>query len=148
MTTFFRTHPARPPRMRRIVVVTSLVARGAAGLAIVILRLYKLYHTSVWNKKDIRSPRFSHLGVKKPTRRPRDRSMFWPAGAPEREIGWAWRNLRARGWRSVLTIGLLALALAANTIVFSVRLAPTVSGSVSSSSAPRCRSCQSGLHSG
>ena len=37
-----------------------------------------------------------------------------------REIGWAWRNVRARGWRSVLTIVLLALALAANTIVFSV----------------------------
>ena len=37
-----------------------------------------------------------------------------------REIHWAWRNVRARGWRSVLTIGLLALALAANTIVFSV----------------------------
>jgi putative ABC transport system permease protein len=37
-----------------------------------------------------------------------------------REIGWAWRNVRFRGWRSVLTIGLLALALAANTIVFSV----------------------------
>jgi putative ABC transport system permease protein len=36
-----------------------------------------------------------------------------------REIQWAWRNVRARGWRSVLTIGLLALALAANTIVFS-----------------------------
>ncbi len=37
-----------------------------------------------------------------------------------REIGWAWRNVRFRGWRSVLTIALLALALAANTIVFSV----------------------------
>ena len=37
-----------------------------------------------------------------------------------REIGCPWRNLRARGWRPVLTIVLLALALAANTIVFSV----------------------------
>ena len=35
------------------------------------------------------------------------------------ELHWAWRNIRARGWRSVLTSGLLALALAATTIVFS-----------------------------
>lgn len=35
------------------------------------------------------------------------------------EIEWAWRNVRARGWRSALTIGLLAPALAAATIVFS-----------------------------
>lgn len=35
------------------------------------------------------------------------------------ELRWSWRNVRARGWRSALTIGLLALALAANTIVFS-----------------------------
>ena len=31
----------------------------------------------------------------------------------------AWRNVRSRGWRAALTIALLALALAANTIVFS-----------------------------
>ena len=36
-----------------------------------------------------------------------------------REIRWAWRNLLARRWRAALTIGLLALALAATTIVFS-----------------------------
>jgi len=36
-----------------------------------------------------------------------------------REIRWAWRNLKARRWRAALTIGLLALALAATTIVFS-----------------------------
>jgi hypothetical protein len=35
------------------------------------------------------------------------------------EIRWAWRNLMARRWRAALTIGLLALALAATTIVFS-----------------------------
>jgi putative ABC transport system permease protein len=35
------------------------------------------------------------------------------------EIRWAWRNITARGWRAALTIGLLALALAATTIVFS-----------------------------
>ena len=34
-------------------------------------------------------------------------------------IRWAWRNLMARRWRAPLTIGLLALALAATTIVFS-----------------------------
>jgi hypothetical protein len=32
---------------------------------------------------------------------------------------WAWRNIVARRWRAVLTIGLLAVALAATTIVFS-----------------------------
>jgi putative ABC transport system permease protein len=36
-----------------------------------------------------------------------------------REIRWAWRNITARRWRAALTIGLLALALAATTIVFS-----------------------------
>lgn len=35
------------------------------------------------------------------------------------EIRWAWRNVTARRWRAALTIGLLALALAATTIVFS-----------------------------
>jgi hypothetical protein len=35
-----------------------------------------------------------------------------------REIRWAWRNITARRWRAALTIGLLALALAATTIVF------------------------------
>ena len=33
---------------------------------------------------------------------------------------WAWRNLRARGWRASFAIVLLAVALAANAIVFSV----------------------------
>lgn len=36
-----------------------------------------------------------------------------------REIRWAWRNITARRWRATLTIGLLAVALAATTIVFS-----------------------------
>jgi putative ABC transport system permease protein len=36
-----------------------------------------------------------------------------------REIRWAWRNITARRGRAALTIGLLALALAATTIVFS-----------------------------
>jgi predicted permease len=36
-----------------------------------------------------------------------------------REIRWAWRNIIARRWRAALTIALLALALAATTIVFS-----------------------------
>jgi len=35
------------------------------------------------------------------------------------EIRWAWRNIIARRWRAALTVGLLALALAATTIVFS-----------------------------
>ncbi len=36
-----------------------------------------------------------------------------------REMRWAWRNITARRWRAALTIGLLALTLAATTIVFS-----------------------------
>lgn len=36
------------------------------------------------------------------------------------DVRWAWRNLRSRGWRPVLAIGLLAIALAANTLVFAV----------------------------
>jgi predicted permease len=36
-----------------------------------------------------------------------------------REIRWAWRNITARRWRAALTVGLLAVALAATTIVFS-----------------------------
>lgn len=35
------------------------------------------------------------------------------------EIRWAWRNISARRWRAALTTGLLAIALAATTIVFS-----------------------------
>lgn len=35
-----------------------------------------------------------------------------------REVSWAWRGLRFRGWRGTLVVGLLALALAANSIVF------------------------------
>jgi hypothetical protein len=40
------------------------------------------------------------------------------------ETRWAWRNIVARCWRAVLTIGLLALALAATTIVFSAADSP------------------------
>jgi predicted permease len=36
------------------------------------------------------------------------------------EVRWAWRNVRARGWRAGLAVSLLAIALAANTIVFSI----------------------------
>lgn len=36
------------------------------------------------------------------------------------EWRWAWRNVRARGWRGVIAVALLAVSLAASTIVFSV----------------------------
>ena len=36
------------------------------------------------------------------------------------DLRWAWRNLRSRGWRPALAIGLLAIALAANTVMFAV----------------------------
>jgi len=38
---------------------------------------------------------------------------------PLRELQWAWRGVRARGWRAGLEIGLLGVALAACTIGFS-----------------------------
>src|SRR5690349_10224593 len=41
------------------------------------------------------------------------------AGGRLTDLRWAWRNLRARGWRPVLAVTLLAIALAANTLVFS-----------------------------
>jgi predicted permease len=36
------------------------------------------------------------------------------------EFRWAWRGVRGRGWTAAFSIGLLAVALAANAIVFSV----------------------------
>ena len=44
-----------------------------------------------------------------------------PSGGwhPQRELQWAWRGVRARGRRAALETGLLAVALAACTIVFS-----------------------------
>jgi predicted permease len=36
------------------------------------------------------------------------------------ELKWAWRAVRARGWRAGLAVALLAVALAANAVVFSV----------------------------
>jgi len=37
-----------------------------------------------------------------------------------REARWVWRGLRARGGRAVLSVGLLAFALAANVMVFAM----------------------------
>ena len=36
------------------------------------------------------------------------------------ELKWAWRAVRARRWRAILAVALLAIALAANTVMFSV----------------------------
>jgi predicted permease len=44
-----------------------------------------------------------------------DREPGPPLGA---ELRWAWRALRTRGWRGVLVVGLLAVAMAANAVVF------------------------------
>jgi predicted permease len=41
----------------------------------------------------------------------------WDVGT---ELRWAWRAVRARGWRAGLAAGLLAVALAANAVVFAV----------------------------
>jgi predicted permease len=44
-----------------------------------------------------------------------------PAGGPgiANEVRWALRGIRARGWRAALMVMLLAVALAANTVLFS-----------------------------
>ncbi len=34
------------------------------------------------------------------------------------DLRWAWRNVRHRGWQPILAVALLAVALAANTLVF------------------------------
>jgi predicted permease len=48
----------------------------------------------------------------------RERFQSWrPTGSSD--IRWAWRGMRARGWSVVFSIGLLAVAIAANGIVFS-----------------------------
>ena len=38
---------------------------------------------------------------------------------PLRELRWAWRGVRARGWRAAFVVALFAGVLAANTVVFS-----------------------------
>jgi predicted permease len=45
-----------------------------------------------------------------------------PAGGgwhPLRELHWAWRGVRARGWRAAFVVALFGVVLAANTVVFS-----------------------------
>jgi putative ABC transport system permease protein len=46
----------------------------------------------------------------------RMRGTLPPAG---RELRWAWRGFLGRGWRGVMVVALLGVALAANTVVFS-----------------------------
>ena len=41
----------------------------------------------------------------------------WDLGS---ELKWAWRGVRARGWRAVLIVALLAVALSANALMFAV----------------------------
>lgn len=41
----------------------------------------------------------------------------WPGGLPQ-EARWAWRNLRSRGWRPLVAVAVLAVALVANTLMF------------------------------
>ena len=46
--------------------------------------------------------------------------MAWGSQRRLMELHRAWRNVRARGWRGLLTAGLLALAMGASALVFSV----------------------------
>ena len=39
---------------------------------------------------------------------------------PGNELRWAWRGVRARGWRAAIVVALLAVALASNAAMFSV----------------------------
>jgi hypothetical protein len=71
-----------------------------------------------------RFPKTSATGVRVPLRRKANAPTAGHVTNPteelvRREIRWAWRNITARRWRAALTIGVLALALAATTIVFS-----------------------------
>lgn len=54
----------------------------------------------------------------------RDRLHLFRAGSPHRrgpvEVRWAWRNLRGRGWRALLIVALLGVAMSANALVFAV----------------------------
>jgi len=47
-------------------------------------------------------------------------AMGRTAGLWQTEMRWAWRNLRARGWRAGIAAVLLAIALAANALLFAV----------------------------
>src|SRR5262245_5582593 len=49
------------------------------------------------------------------------RSMPRPpsGGRWSTDLRWAWRGVRARGWRAIFIVMLLAVAMAANTVVFS-----------------------------
>jgi hypothetical protein len=58
---------------------------------------------------------FGNVGLVKDVTR-----EMWGVSSFGREAKWAWRNLKARRMRSVLTVGLLGLALGANTLVFLV----------------------------
>lgn len=40
------------------------------------------------------------------------------AGSVGRDLHWAWRGVRARGWTALLSVALMAVALAAGTLVF------------------------------
>ncbi len=46
-----------------------------------------------------------------------NRGGGWDAAS---ELKWAWRAVRARGWRTGLSVGLLAVALAANVLMFAI----------------------------
>ncbi len=71
------------------------------------------------------------------------------------ELRSAWRNVRARGWRAALTIGLLAMAIAATTIVFSggglarvpaaSRIRAGIDSVLSASTNPKKEDSQAGL---
>jgi predicted permease len=57
---------------------------------------------------------FGNVGLVKDATR-----EIWSSGAFRTELKWAWRNIRARRMRGVMTVVLLGLALGANTLVFS-----------------------------
>lgn len=85
--------------------------RGLAGVAV------------AWMKEMrdvVRSGIRQRLG--RQTSAPGNPRRLWPGRGPGllAEIQWAWRGVRSRGARAVLIVGLLAVALAANTVLFSV----------------------------
>lgn len=57
--------------------------------------------------------RFRRLALRRMIRKQHERGPEWG-----HDLYWAWRNVRARGVRAGLIIGLLAISLAANTLMF------------------------------
>jgi len=94
--------------MREVFAALSADARRKAGvLAVAVLLMKELRGLMRFALRE----RFSRL------------ADWQPAGGswhPLRELRWAWRGVRGRGWRAALIVLLVGLAVAGNVLVFAV----------------------------